>query len=402
VGEDDKKLHVIGRVGGGDSFESTLLQEYVKRGVANALSLDQKIFVDLDTGSIRASGEPIGVGLVDVKDSRRGPECVIDAYVQWPEIEEIIRETDKNRNATPKNSEDILRSDGSGEINSDNKNKAKRRLSELVYKLEMDKSSTTPVAPVTTPPAAPQAAAVQPPPQQQAPAPQQAAVATPPPPQEAQKPIPKQEDLFKALEKSAEMLKDQRATISALEAKLKEATAAAAAGTQLAPSVKEKTLALINTFRTHANKTYQGREMPAPIKQALAEMEKYPNLPEPEQVKKHSEMEVACACSIESSAFATQLVQMGEEAKRLREENDGMKRKIIDTFEAEVRMVTAAKKELAEHGADVSSKIAEAAAPQAKRQCAEQPPAAAAAPVDPMLQQYSGLLKMFDLTNRPL
>jgi hypothetical protein len=365
---DDRKLHAIGKVEG-DSFETTLMQVQLERGLANALSLNQPSLVNLDTGGIRPIREPLDLGVVHVKDAARGPECIIDAWAQWPEVEALT---------AAKKSGDILPREG--ETGSNQINSAKRKLAEIVWKLEMEKTAAT--TPVTAQPAAPAPAVVPPPPPQVAPpaAAAPAVVAAPVQP-EAAKPAPKLEDPYKALELSVEKMKDQRATIETLtkraaelEAKLKEA---AASGAPSAPSVKDRAVAACKAFHTHCEKMFKGKEVPEAIKQALASMDKYQTMAEPDLVTRLPEIEVACACSAQGAAFAEEAVKFGEENKRLREENDGMKRKIFSDFEAEIRTVSAVKKEMAAQVGDFTSRVE--AVPPPKRQRAEAAPAAAAA-----------------------
>jgi hypothetical protein len=92
IGKDDA-LHMVGRVQHG-AYEATLVCEYLKAGIINALSLDQAIQIDLDTGGIEPIGEPDDVGMVHVTDAGRGLECVIDSYAQWPEIEKLMQSGD--------------------------------------------------------------------------------------------------------------------------------------------------------------------------------------------------------------------------------------------------------------------------------------------------------------------
>lgn len=357
VGEDDA-LHAVGRIGC-DKFEETLAQVMIKRGILNALSLAQNSRIDLETGAIEPVGEPRHLGLVHVSDAGR-EDCIIDAYAQWPEIEEIMRGENSEKRR--------IYIAGGIEETPDQTNRAKRKLAEIVWKLEMEKAPA-----LTTPqqPPAPAAAVVP------APAPAAAAPAPTPAQQEPPKPaVLKPEDAFEALRKATEMLKSQRATIEQMTKAKSEVDAklASLSGVATPPSIKEKTAALVEAMRTHVKKMTQGKEIHPQLAAALASLDKYAAASEAEQLQGHSALEVACECSAQGAALAGQLVTLGEEAKRLREENDGLKRRVFADFDAEARMVSATKKELETHALDYSSRIDPT--PPQKRQCLE-PPAAA-------------------------
>jgi hypothetical protein len=352
----DSALHTVGRVHG-DGLEATLMQVMIERGLRNALSLAQNVTIDQDDGRVDPVGNPVGVGLIDVKDSGRGPACTIDSHARWSDIEGIMRSGVSGN--SPKNPGDILQNGGGDEGNQSQSNAGRRKLAEIVWKIEMDKTTTTPPNMTTTTAAATPVQAITMP---------GAAASTTTTPAPAQQAAPKSAELSET-----EMLKMATAKLKELMEENKKLKS----GVQ--QPLKEQTKALLRAIRMQFNKMYAGK-MSEAVDKAVTEMENKVDPGTDEEIHKmQPQLAAMCAASADGSEYARQASELAaeakaqrEESKRLREENDRIHRDVETEWRQVMGTVGGISRVMTNTGADFTTKV-EMPAPPMKQRAIETP-----------------------------